>query len=183
MNMHTPEPRRLPEWDGSKKRDWLFGDPRPKIIEAALYVSRITGVSVEDIRGPKQSRKVARARHAAMFLAYRDLDVSTTQIGRVFNRDHTSVVYAIDSVKRDPDLYPIGEQEPDILSRANIERVARAMNPSAMSEHYDTMDAEAIADGHTRLRKGTQTQRRNRAMKYAERAIREVMAIMAEGQK
>lgn len=98
-------------WDTRTQRDWLFNKPKPSIGLVVDYISKITGISAADIRGQKRSRKYARARHAAMYIAWRDMELSTPQIGRYFGRDHTSVLYAIDCVEHRPDLYPLGGWE------------------------------------------------------------------------
>ena len=94
------------------KRDYLFGEPPgPRICSIAYSVAAKAGVTVEDMRSPKRARKYSRPRQAAMYLSYKALDKSTTQIGRFFNRDHTTVLYALKAVEARPHLYPIGEGE------------------------------------------------------------------------
>ena len=93
------------------KRDWLWGDPRP-IFSTISEVAANAGLTYDDIVGPCRNKPVVRARHAAMYLAYRDLGKSTTQIGKAFgNRDHTTVLHAIRKVEAAPHLYPIGNCE------------------------------------------------------------------------
>jgi chromosomal replication initiator protein len=90
-------------------RDWLFGEPRPGICRIAYQVAARTGVTIDDLKSPKKARVFSRPRQAAMYLAHRNTDKSTTQIGRFFNRDHTTVLHAIRAVESAPHLYPIGE--------------------------------------------------------------------------
>jgi len=90
-------------------RDWLFGEPHPGIDRIAHLIAARCDLTVSDLCSAKRRRKYSRARHAAMYLAYKTLDKSTTQIGRFFNRDHTTVLYAIRAVESAPHLYPIGE--------------------------------------------------------------------------
>jgi len=55
------------------------------------------GLSVADIKGPRRTRVVAFARHAAMARVYMERpDLSLPQIGRLFGgRDHTTVLHAV----------------------------------------------------------------------------------------
>jgi len=81
-------------------------DKRPlaRVIDA---VSKSTGVTVAEIIGPRRDRHIVRARFASMAIARDYLDLSLPQIGREFNRDHTSVINAlrrIDDLCSDTDL-------------------------------------------------------------------------------
>lgn len=64
-------------------------------------VSSITGVSGEDIRSPKRVRSVSIARHYAIYQVYQQLYIhglSLSQIGKMFNRDHSTVLYSVKSI-------------------------------------------------------------------------------------
>ena len=50
-----------------------------------------TGVPVADLRGPSQTRHICWTRFAIME-AMRDRGMSTPAIGRLFDRDHTTVL-------------------------------------------------------------------------------------------
>lgn len=91
------------------KRDWIYCASKFNIETIAEAVASASGIAVADLLGPKKARKFARPRHAVMYLAHRNTGKSTTQIGRFFNRDHTTVVYAIRAVSDRPHLYPLGE--------------------------------------------------------------------------
>lgn len=63
------------------------------VIEVA--VSQVFGVALADIRGVTRGRaKVALARQVAMYLAHVVCGMSLTQVGRVFDRDRTTVAHA-----------------------------------------------------------------------------------------
>lgn len=64
------------------------------MLEIAQQVSERTGVTLEAMRSLSTEHRVARARHAAMVEMRRAGKWSTTQIGRLFNRDHSTVTYA-----------------------------------------------------------------------------------------
>lgn len=50
-------------------------------------------VSVGDLRGPRGSAALTAIRHEAMYIIARDTLLSLPQIGKLFNRDHTSVIH------------------------------------------------------------------------------------------
>ena len=63
------------------------------VIEAA--VSQVFGVALAELRGVTRGRaKVALARQVAMYLAHVVCGMSLTQVGRVFDRDRTTVAHA-----------------------------------------------------------------------------------------
>ena len=75
-------------------------------------------VEMEELEGLDRSKKIATARHVAMFLTRRLTASSMSEVGLAFNRSHASVVYGIDRtqllVTSRPDLRraveTIGEQ-------------------------------------------------------------------------
>lgn len=64
-------------------------------IQILRQVAVAAGVTVGDIQGPNRSRPIVMIRHFAMWLIRRETNLSLTQIGRLFNLDHTSVLYGI----------------------------------------------------------------------------------------
>lgn len=63
------------------------------VIEIA--VSQVFGVALIELRGVTRGRaKVALARQAAMYLAHVVCGMSLTQVGRIFDRDRTTVAHA-----------------------------------------------------------------------------------------
>jgi chromosomal replication initiator protein len=59
---------------------------------SALAVSR------EDLLSPKRTARVAHARQLAIYLSRELTSLSLAQIAREFNRDHTTIMYAIRNV-------------------------------------------------------------------------------------
>lgn len=72
-----------------------LANPKAVVERIKRDVARKHGVSVADIDGPRRSAKIVRARHESMCLAYRETRLTLTPLGRLFNRDHTSVLWAI----------------------------------------------------------------------------------------
>ncbi|MEE2703239.1 MAG: chromosomal replication initiator protein DnaA [Myxococcota bacterium] len=62
--------------------------------------ARVYGVSLEALSDRSRKRAIVRPRQFAMYLCRRYTDASLKDIGRAFRRDHTSVIYAIDTVER-----------------------------------------------------------------------------------
>ena len=58
------------------------------------------GVSLAELGGRSRKRAIVRPRQFAMYLCRRYTDASLKDIGHAFRRDHTSVIYAIDTVER-----------------------------------------------------------------------------------
>lgn len=64
------------------------------------HVAREFGVGVEEIDGRRRTRRVAGARHAAIALCRERLDYSLTDIGEVFDRDHSTVLAAVEAARK-----------------------------------------------------------------------------------
>lgn len=60
-------------------------------------VARVAGVPAERITGPCRQRRFVRARQMAMLICRDYCAASYPEIGRVFNRDHTTVIYSIET--------------------------------------------------------------------------------------
>ena len=71
------------------------------------------GVSVQDILRPNRERRFIRARQAAMYLACWLTPYSSMVLGRIFQRDRTTVVYGADQA-----LIHMA-YEPDFSDRVN----------------------------------------------------------------
>lgn len=67
-----------------------YGD-RPLVAEIARKASAISHVRLNELMGAGRTRDIARIRFA-IYLAARRWGWSTPQIGRVLNRDHTTVL-------------------------------------------------------------------------------------------
>ena len=62
------------------------------IIEIA---SQESGIAVASIKSNSRHKSVIRPRHAAMYIARNLLGMPYQQLGRIFNRDHSSVIFAV----------------------------------------------------------------------------------------
>ncbi|MDL2317593.1 chromosomal replication initiator protein DnaA [Eubacteriales bacterium OttesenSCG-928-A19] len=64
-------------------------------------VSDFYSVSVGDLKGKRRNREISIPRQIAMFLTREMTDMSLTQIGMSFNRDHTTVIHACEKIADD----------------------------------------------------------------------------------
>lgn len=79
--------------------------PEPEAIVQA--VSSHFGVSPQALKGPSRAKRVATARHVAMYLLHHDACQPLSRIGRLFGgRDHTSVLYACRKIERETSVIP-----------------------------------------------------------------------------
>jgi chromosomal replication initiator protein len=72
-----------------------------QILTAATIGELVCGqfkVSLEDLRSRSRKRSIAFPRQVAMFLARKYTEESLADIGRAFNRDHSTVIHAIKAV-------------------------------------------------------------------------------------
>lgn len=69
-------------------------------------VAAVRGVTLEQVLSSRRNRPITMARHEAM-KAVRALhpNMSAVQLGRIFNRDHSSVLFALGTLKRKPNYY------------------------------------------------------------------------------
>ena len=74
----------------------------PLSIKEIIHdISRLSGVPVADIVGPKRVGPVSAARHLAIYFSWRHTNHSVADIGRMFgNRHHTTVLNSIRRVER-----------------------------------------------------------------------------------
>jgi chromosomal replication initiation ATPase DnaA len=80
----------------------LAEDARPDalkhIVEAAVSV--VFSIDVARLQsGSRGQAQVAQARQVAMYLAHCAFSLSHTEVGRIFNRDRTTVAYACNIVE------------------------------------------------------------------------------------
>lgn len=80
-------------------RDWIMIPPRPpgkpsmRLIAEAVAVDG--GYTLACLRSPDRRRMIAAVRQKAMAAVYASGHFSLPQVGAFFNRDHTTVLYAV----------------------------------------------------------------------------------------
>lgn len=68
--------------------------PRQKNLKAIDTIAQQYGYTVEDILGQKRHRHLVFVRNLCVFML-RDKGYSTTEIGRIMHRDHSTIVHAL----------------------------------------------------------------------------------------
>lgn len=124
------------------------------------------GVMQRDILGDHRGREFAAARHEAQALTYRHTQLSTPAVGRLFNRDHSSIIHALNKMgarkklveKHVPDIQPKapspfsrpqafrrhgadGKFQPrpkvrTVLQKAVLRAYQNNIKPAALAEEY-----------------------------------------------
>lgn len=70
------------------------------IDEVISEVSRTFGVSKEDIFSKRKTQEVVYARQVSMYIIREISQMKYKEIGRLFGKDHSTVLYTIDKVKK-----------------------------------------------------------------------------------
>ena len=72
------------------------------------FVAHHYGVRVADLKGRSNRRSIALPRRVAMYLIRNILKLSFPEIGKIFSKHHSTVIYAVDSIdnarRSNPDL-------------------------------------------------------------------------------
>ncbi len=64
------------------------------------FVAHHYGVRVADLKGRSNRRSIALPRQVAMYLIRTILHLSFPEIGKIFSKHHSTVIYAVDSVQK-----------------------------------------------------------------------------------
>lgn len=81
-------------WNEFRQRTPVFVPNRVETIIREVAAKH--GVSVEAIKGRRKDNGIVAIRHEAMVRAYLEAeDLSLPQISRIFKRDHTSLLHAV----------------------------------------------------------------------------------------
>lgn len=88
------------------KRHWIAETidsdqpEKPTGKEVALRVCKAHGITMDELCSDQRHKKLVLARHEAMLAMSEETALSVTQIGRILNRDHTSVLHGVRSLKK-----------------------------------------------------------------------------------
>ena len=66
-----------------------------------LAVARYYGVKADDLKARSRHKQIVEPRQIAMYLLREDAHLSTPEVGRMLNRDHTTVLHGIKQVAND----------------------------------------------------------------------------------
>ena len=87
--------------------------PNDAMVEKILlHTSKKYGVSVDDIKSKKKTDSIANARHIAVYIIRKLTDLSLKEIGKVFGRDHSTIISSINKI--DINIQTVKNYESDI---------------------------------------------------------------------
>ena len=98
----------------------LLGDAEPlsvTIDKIFAAVFKKYGISREDIVGKKRTKEIARARHIAIYLVREITEMSYPNIGKLFGRDHATVMSSLEVVKKRIAGDPLFDNDIDTMKR------------------------------------------------------------------
>lgn len=79
----------------SKQESWTNWTPRQETLAIIEAVAHDHGITTHDVLGPCRRKPIVKARQAAMVAVARARPMlSLLQLGGIFRRDHTTVMYA-----------------------------------------------------------------------------------------
>ncbi|MCI8387890.1 MAG: chromosomal replication initiator protein DnaA [Clostridiales bacterium] len=94
------------------------GEPVSVTVDRILdRVAKKYGVLVEDMKGTKRTKEIAYARHVSIYLIRRLTDRSLPQIGKIFNRDHTTIISSLKTIEKELGSNPLTEIEVNDLEK------------------------------------------------------------------
>ena len=98
--------------------NYKLEQPGPGLEEIVDYICDVYGITDEQLASKSRKRQLVMARNTAFFLARKHTDMSLADIGRRFNRRHSTVVKGITSLEREINLRtPRGRELKKILAR------------------------------------------------------------------
>lgn len=80
----------------------LPGIPRKIIKDAKKIISaveQVLGITYLQMSGRNREQSIVDARHVCIFLIRRSTKMSLVEIGKLFNRDHTSIIHACRNIQ------------------------------------------------------------------------------------
>ena len=87
--------------------------PNDAMVEKILlHTSKKYGVSIEDIKSKKKTDSIANARHIAVYIIRKLTDLSLKEIGKIFGRDHSTIISSINKI--DINIKTVKNYESDI---------------------------------------------------------------------
>ena len=73
--------------------------PSSAMVEKILsHTSKKYGISVEDLKSKKKTDSIASARHVAIYIIRSLTDLSYKDIGKVFGRDHSTIISSVNKI-------------------------------------------------------------------------------------
>lgn len=84
-----------------KSKDIIVPNPEYKVISPMGIINKVldaTGLTMKQLTGKERYLSLIVARHVSMYMIRDICGLTTSNIGKIFNRDHTTVMHAISHV-------------------------------------------------------------------------------------
>jgi chromosomal replication initiator protein len=96
-------------------KEFTTGTLPPAMLVDSIFetVSKEWSIPIEEIKGKKQKKEIALARHVTIYLISTMTDYSLDDIGVLFGKDHSTVHYSINKIKEEK------EKDRDLETKLN----------------------------------------------------------------
>lgn len=90
-----------------------FRESRPAITPDTIFkvLEKRYGISKDEMTGKKRTAEIVYARHMAIYLIQEKTDLSLKKIGKLFDRDHSTIISARDNVMKRMKSDPLFNKE------------------------------------------------------------------------
>ncbi|WP_456433308.1 chromosomal replication initiator protein DnaA [Thermosulfuriphilus sp.] len=113
----------------------LVGDRRDVTKERIIeLVCRYFQVSREELKSPSRRRRISYPRQMAMYLCRKFTGETFEAIGRMFNRDHATVVHAVNSISRRSRKEPNTRYQVEYLCQQIEDLIGRGGQPRVVTQ-------------------------------------------------
>ncbi len=100
---------------------FIGGTESPEITAKRIIslVSKRYGVAQDDIYGRKRQQQICHARNVCMYIIKKELDLSYPAIGKMFNRDHSTIISSCAAIESNLDKNLLGNEINEIIKELN----------------------------------------------------------------
>lgn len=81
--------------------DILTGNEPVNITLDRIFdkITKKYNITEEDLKGRKRTREIAKARHICIYIMRKMTDLSLPSIGKIFGRDHSTIISSLDAIE------------------------------------------------------------------------------------
>jgi len=82
----------------------ILSSQKPTAVTAEKIIDKVAkkyGVTASDVRGKSRTKEISTARHVSIYMIRTLTDLSLPKIGKLFNRNHATVLSSLKTVKTD----------------------------------------------------------------------------------
>ena len=100
---------------------FIGGGESPEVTAKRIIslVSKRYGVAQDDIYGRKRQQQICHARNVCMYIIKKELDLSYPAIGKMFNRDHSTIISSCAVIESNLDKNLLGNEINEIIKELN----------------------------------------------------------------